>query len=136
MEEKAIRYLTRSQGQITAVLVIKIQYRAATWAKVSLVVADEDGDNNDANENASQRQLCWFPLDEVFYDEGVNYQPLGQVDLYLSDLLSRRLPIPLAFRRPTTAELVAGIYRYEIFVLIPVPRAIPSSRMVANEIRW
>ncbi len=76
-------------------------------ATVSLLVAD-----------ASRRQEPrWAHRNDVFYDERLDdqldgQQPVGQVGLYLSDLLSPGLPVPSVFSRPTAAETVAGVVRY------------------------
>ncbi len=92
-----------THGRIAAVLVVKMQYPSATWAKVSLLAAGA----------AAQHEPRWIHRDELFYDQRLldDQQPTGQVTLYLSDLLSNRLPIPSAFCRPTAAEQAAGISR-------------------------
>ncbi len=92
MEDKAMKYLTHGHGRIAAVLVVKMEYPKARWAKVSLLVAD-----------ASQDRPRWALRDEVFYNERLDqpeHQPAGQIALYLSDLLCPHLPVPSVFCRP------------------------------------
>ncbi len=99
-------YLTNAPGRIAAVLVIKMEYPAATWATLSLLVADP----------ADPEAPRWVHRNELFYADRAadeeEPQPAGQVGLYLSDILSPQQPIPLAFCRPTAAESAAGIVRY------------------------
>ncbi len=93
-----MRYVTRSQGQVAAVLIIKIDYPLATWAKVSLLVADA------SSSSSSPAQPYWAHRDELFYDEERVYQPTGKISLHLSDLLSPCLPVPSEFCRDRDVE--------------------------------
>ncbi len=100
-----MRYVIQSQNRITTVLIVKIQ---ATRATISLLVAD-----------VSPQQPRWAHREDVFYDDQLDgQQPVGQVALYPSDLLSPGLPVPSAFSRPTAAEAAAGVVRY---VLLSYP---------------
>ena len=64
MDHEEMRYMTRIRGQIAAVLIIKMQYPKATWATVSLLVADASRD----------QEPRWAYCDGVFYDERLNDQ--------------------------------------------------------------
>ncbi len=97
-----MRYLRRAAGLSTAILIIKMEYPTATWATVSLLVADRG-------------EPAWVHRNELFYADPTtdeNAQPAGQVDFYLSDFLSRQETPASELCRPTDAEAAAGIVRY------------------------
>ena len=97
-----MRYLTRAAGLSVAILIVKMEYPKATWATVSLLVADGG-------------ELQWVHRNELFYADPAadeDPQPAGQVDLYASDFVSPRKPVPSVYRRPTPAEAAAGTVRY------------------------
>ncbi|KAK4653370.1 hypothetical protein QC762_507410 [Podospora pseudocomata] len=52
----------------------------------------------------------WVQHSELYHDDDLVEQPVGQVDLYLSDLVSLA-GVPTAFCRPSTVELAAGVTR-------------------------
>ena len=52
----------------------------------------------------------WIQRGQTFYDQQLDNQPAGQVDLYVSDFLRGR-PLPTAFSRPLAAEVAAGVSR-------------------------
>ncbi|KAK4642175.1 hypothetical protein QC761_0081780 [Podospora bellae-mahoneyi] len=52
----------------------------------------------------------WVQHSELYHDDDLVQQPVGQVDLYLSDLVNLA-GVPTAFCRPSTVELAAGVTR-------------------------
>lgn len=104
MERKARQYIDSSDGKIQAVLNIDLQYPGLKKAWVSLRVGDD----------LSSR---WIQHHELFHDDALEQQPVGQVDLYLSDFVGRA-GVPTAYCRPSTAELAVGVTRF--VVLLPV----------------
>ena len=98
MEKKAHQYIDSSDGQIRAVLILDLQYPGMKKAWVSLLAADD-----------------WIQRHEVYHDDNLDQQPVGQVDLYLSDFIGFA-SLPPAYCRPSTAELAAGIRRFAVFL--------------------
>jgi hypothetical protein len=105
VERKARQYIDLSDGKIQAVLVLDLEYPDPKKAWVSLLVADGPSSS-------------WVKVHELFYDDALelNQQPVGQVDLYLSDFLGFT-GLPAAACRPSTAESETGITRF--IVLLP-----------------
>ncbi|KAK4157050.1 hypothetical protein C8A00DRAFT_40532 [Chaetomidium leptoderma] len=93
VERKAHQYINSSDGKIRVVLVLDLQYPDPKKAWVSLLVADDSSSD-------------WVQRSELFYDES-GQQPVGQVDLYLSDFLGLA-SLPAAFCRPSATELASG----------------------------
>ncbi|KAK4102527.1 hypothetical protein N658DRAFT_495234 [Parathielavia hyrcaniae] len=58
----------------------------------------------------------WLPHHELYYDDNLDQQPVGQIDLYLSDFVSSAR-LPPAYCRPSTAELAAEITRNPMITL-------------------
>ncbi|OIW22105.1 hypothetical protein CONLIGDRAFT_557427, partial [Coniochaeta ligniaria NRRL 30616] len=103
VEEKAVEYISCTQGDIQAVLILDLKYPKANMAFVSLYVPDASPGNV-----AGGR---WVLRRDVFYGgDGLSEQPDGQVDLYLSDFLGHT-GLPTALCRPSGADLDAGITR-------------------------
>ncbi|KAK4106782.1 hypothetical protein N658DRAFT_461692 [Parathielavia hyrcaniae] len=99
VERKARQYIDLSDGKTRAVLILDLQYPGMNKAWVSLLAADG-----------------WLPHHELYYDNNLDQQPVGQIDLYLSDFVgSARLPP--AYCRPSTAELAAEITRNPMITL-------------------
>ncbi len=61
------------------------------------------------------REPRWAYRNDVFYDERLDSQPIGQVGL-TSPICSPRLPVPSVFCRPTATEIAAGTSRYVLFL--------------------
>jgi hypothetical protein len=57
----------------------------------------------------------WTQHHELFYDDALDQQPVGQVDLYLSDFVGRA-GVPAAHCRPSTAEPAARTTRFVILL--------------------
>jgi hypothetical protein len=57
----------------------------------------------------------WIQHHELYHDDNLDQQPVGQVDLFLSDFIGST-NLPPAYCRPSTAELAAGITRFAILV--------------------
>ena len=57
----------------------------------------------------------WLLHHELHYNDNLDQQPIGQVDLYLSDLVTFA-GLPPASCRPSTAELAAGIMRFATLI--------------------
>ena len=68
-------------------------------AWVSLLAADDSSSS-------------WVQHSDLFYDNDLDQQPAGQVDLYLSDFVGLAPGMPAALCRPSTAEVAAGITRF------------------------
>ncbi|KAK4034167.1 hypothetical protein C8A01DRAFT_49404 [Parachaetomium inaequale] len=68
--------------------------------------SDADGPSSD-----------WVQHSELFYDDGLDQQPVGQVDLYLSDFVGLA-GVPTACCRPSSAELAAGVSRTPQIILM------------------
>jgi hypothetical protein len=81
------------------VVILDLQYETMTKARVSVLVGDHSAGAH------------WTQRFEIFHDDALNQQPTGQVGLYFSDLLGLG-GLPRDFRRPTIAELSAGIKRF------------------------
>lgn len=96
MERKARQYIDSSDGKIRLVLILKLQYPGMKKAWVSLLGADG-----------------WIQHHELYYDDNLDQQPVGQVDIYLSDFIGFA-GLPPAYCRPSAAELAAGITRFAI----------------------
>lgn len=99
METKARQYIDLSDGKIRAVLICDLQYPGLKKAWASLLVADG-----------------WIQHHEIYHDDNLNAQPAGQVDLYLSDFVGPT-SLPLAYCRPSVAEMTTGITRFVAPVL-------------------
>lgn len=99
MERKARQYINCSDGKIRAALILDLQYPHMKKAWVSLLVAGSPSD--------------WVQHSELYHDDDLVQQPVGQVDLYLSDLVSLA-GVPTAFCRPSTVELAAGVTRFVV----------------------
>ena len=59
----------------------------------------------------------WIQHHEVYYDESLDQQPVGQVDLYLSDFVGYD-GLRAFYCRPSTAELAAGMTRFVVLVSV------------------
>ncbi|KAK4151054.1 hypothetical protein C8A00DRAFT_45679 [Chaetomidium leptoderma] len=94
---EAHQYLDSSDGQIRAVLILHLQYPSMKKAWVSLLAAD----------GSSRDQDLHFGL---YHDDDLDQQPVGQVELYLSDFLGLAV-LPAYLCRPSTDELAVGITR-------------------------
>ncbi|KAK4155045.1 hypothetical protein C8A00DRAFT_42278 [Chaetomidium leptoderma] len=118
-EEKACRYIDLSDGKIRVVLILELQYSGMKKAWVNLLVADESSS-------------CRVPRFELLHDDdlGLDQQPDGQVDLYLSDFLGLA-SLPVAFCRPSTAELATGVSRTPQIVL-----RYERLRAIVRRARW
>ncbi len=81
---------------IRVALILDVEYPTMDKAFVSLLTAD--GPSSGFN---------------LFYDNDrpQDQQPVGQVDLYLSDFVGSA-SVPAAFCRPSTAELASGVARF------------------------
>lgn len=91
-----------SAGKIRAVLLFDLDYPEMKRASVSLLVADA---------SASR----WVHYFDPFYDDDLVEQPVGQVNLYLSDFIDfTGLPAEscLEFHRPSKTDLDAGVSRF------------------------
>ena len=97
------QYIGSSDGRIRAALVFDLEYPNTKKAWVSLLVADA----------SSSR---WVHDFDLFYDDDLVQQPVGQVDLYLSDFVGF-VGVPAEFCRPSKADLDAGISRFVFFSL-------------------
>jgi hypothetical protein len=82
---------------IRAVLIIDVQYPGMKKAWVGLLVADDSSN-------------YWTPYHKLYHNDNRDQQPAGQLELYLSDFTGLARP-PLAYCRPSAAELAAGIRR-------------------------
>jgi hypothetical protein len=98
VERKARQYIDSSDGKIQAVLILDLQYRGMKKAWVSLLAADG-----------------WAQHHELYHDDNLDQQPVGQIDLYLSDLVGFA-GLPAAYCRPSAAELAAGITKLVVSV--------------------
>ncbi|KAK3300414.1 uncharacterized protein B0H64DRAFT_369672 [Chaetomium fimeti] len=94
---KACQYIDMSDGKIRVAMILDLQYPDMKKGWVSLRVADDSSS-------------YWAKQSELFYDEDLAQQPVGQVGLYLSDFLGPAGLRP-AFCRPSASELAAGITR-------------------------
>ncbi|KAK4233491.1 hypothetical protein C8A03DRAFT_47977 [Achaetomium macrosporum] len=97
VERKARQYIVSSDGKIRAVLILDLQYPGMKKAWVSLLAADDSASH-------------WILHHELYHDDDLDQQPVGQVDLYLSDFVGLA-SLPAAYCRPFTAKLAAGIKR-------------------------
>lgn len=95
------QYIDMSDGKIRIAMILDLQYPDMKKAWVSLLVADDFSS-------------YWAKHSELFYDEDLAQQPAGEVDLYLSDFLGLA-GLPVAFCRPTVAEMAVGTPRFVIF---------------------
>jgi hypothetical protein len=102
VERKARQYIDLSDGKIRVALVVDLQFPDMKKAWISVLVAD----------GSSSR---WLQRSKLFHDDDIVQQPVGQVDLYLSDFVGLD-GVPADYCRPSTAELDAGVSRY-----IPMP---------------
>ncbi|KAK4098442.1 hypothetical protein N658DRAFT_518049 [Parathielavia hyrcaniae] len=96
-ERKARQYIDSSDGNIRAVLILDLQYPGMKKAWVSLLAADDSPSH-------------WILHHELYHDDDLDQQPVGQVDLYLSDFVGLA-GLSVDYCRPSTAELAAGITR-------------------------
>ncbi|KAK4149698.1 hypothetical protein C8A00DRAFT_37700 [Chaetomidium leptoderma] len=94
---RAHQYIDSSDGKIRVALIVDLQYPDIKKAWVSLLAADDSSNR-------------WVQHSELFYDDDLDQQPVGQVDLYLSDFLGPT-GLPAALCRPSTAELATGVSR-------------------------
>ena len=99
MERKARQYINLSDGKIQAVLILDLEYPHLTKAWVSLWAV------NGPPDHLIQDHVLYF--DDSLNDQ----QPVGQVDLYLSDFVGSA-GLPAVYCRPSAAELDAGITRF------------------------
>ncbi|KAK0721201.1 hypothetical protein B0T21DRAFT_316828 [Apiosordaria backusii] len=97
VERKARQYINCSDGKIRVALILDLQYPHMKKAWVSLLVAGSPSSG-------------WVQHSELYHDDDLVQQPVGQVDLYLSDFVSLA-GVPTAFCRPSTVELAAGVTR-------------------------
>jgi hypothetical protein len=102
VERKARQYTDLSDGKIQAVLILDLQYPGIKKAWVSLLV---EGDSSSD----------WIQHHELYHDDDLDQQPIGQVDLYLSDFIGLA-GSPPAYCRPSAAELAAGITRFAVLL--------------------
>jgi hypothetical protein len=86
VERKARQYIDSSDGKIRVALIIDLQYPGMKKAWVSLLVADDSSS-------------LWVQHSELLHDDNFDEQPVGQVDLYLSDFLGPA-DLPAAFVAP------------------------------------
>lgn len=108
VERKARQYIDTSDGMIRAVFIIDLGYPDPKKAWVSLLVADDSPDHSSGR---------WVQHSELFFDEDIDQQPVGQIDFYLSDFLGlKAASLPAALCRPSNAELAAGITRSAFFL--------------------
>lgn len=103
MEGRAVRYINDTSGGIQAALILKIEYPQPNKAEVGLFVSDTSIGNGSSG--------VWVLRSHTIYDSSLNEQPVGQVELYLSDFLGYD-GLPAAFQRPTAAELADQIIRF------------------------
>jgi hypothetical protein len=103
VERKARQYIDSSDGKIQAVLILDLQYPGLKKAWVSLRVEDDPSSH-------------WIQHHELFHDDALDQQPVGQIDLYLSDLVGFG-GLPAASCRPSAAELAAGITRFVVLLI-------------------
>ncbi|KAK0633895.1 hypothetical protein B0T14DRAFT_415449, partial [Immersiella caudata] len=85
VQAKMVQYIKSSTGKIKTGIIFNIEYPKANKVTVSLYA-------------------------EVLYDDDVDEQPTGQIDLYLSDLTGSDLP--LCYCRPPSDRRDAGILRF------------------------
>ena len=99
MEQKACKYLSSTGGKTQVALIIDLQYPSTKKAWVGLRAAD-----------GPSRPSSWAQPTELFFDDElvVGQQPVGQINLYLSDFVGLA-GVPTGFCRPSTAELASGI---------------------------
>ncbi|KAK0659744.1 hypothetical protein QBC41DRAFT_368900 [Cercophora samala] len=97
VERKARQYINCLDGKIRVALILNLQYPYMKKAWVSLLVAGSPSSG-------------WVQHSELYHDNDLVQQPVGQVDLYLSDLVSLA-GVPTAFCRPSTVKLAAGVTR-------------------------
>lgn len=79
-----------SDNKIRVVLILKLQYPSLKKAWVSLLTADG-----------------WLLHHDLYHDDGLDRQPDGQVNLYLSDLVGSD-GLPPVYCRPQTLRWLAG----------------------------
>lgn len=101
IESKAHRYIDKSDGLIRAVIILDVRYPDMKKAWVSLLTADG-----------------WVQYRELVHDADLDEQPVGQVDLYLSDFVDP-VDLPLSYCRPSAAERDAGITRFDLIPPLP-----------------
>jgi hypothetical protein len=94
---KGRQYIGSSDGKIQAVLILDLRYPHPTQAWVSLLAA------NGPPDHLIQDHVLYF-------DDNLDQQPVGQVDLYFSDFVGFA-GLPADYCRPTAAESDAGITR-------------------------
>ncbi|KAK4095954.1 hypothetical protein N658DRAFT_511624 [Parathielavia hyrcaniae] len=99
VERKARQYIDSSDGKIRVVLILDLQYPDMKKAWVSLLAADG-----------------WLPRHELYHDDNLDQQPVGQIDLYLSDFVGSA-GLPPAYCRPSTVELAAENTRNPMITL-------------------
>jgi hypothetical protein len=75
-----------------------MHYPTATRAKVSLFTADGTKGH-------------WVQRSEIFYDDALEEQPIGQVGFYISDFLGGQ-GLPAALCRPSATEIAGGMLRF------------------------
>jgi hypothetical protein len=98
VERKARQYIDSSDGKIQAVLILDLQYRGMKKAWVNLFAANG-----------------WIQGYKLYHDDDREHQPVGQIDLYLSDLVGFA-GLPAAYCRHSAAELAAGITKLVVSV--------------------
>ncbi|KAK3309443.1 uncharacterized protein B0T15DRAFT_545205 [Chaetomium strumarium] len=103
VEEKARKYIDLSDNKIQVVLILDLQRPGIKKAWVSLLVVDDSSSH-------------WIRQHELFHDDNLDQQPVGHIDLYLSDFVGIA-GLPAIYCRPSTAELTAGITRNPIATL-------------------
>jgi hypothetical protein len=98
VERKARQYIDFSDGKIRVALILDLQYPDMKKAWVRLLVADDSSSS-------------WVQHSQLLHDDDLVQQPVGQVDLYLSDFIGLA-GVRAVFCRPSTAELAAGVSRF------------------------
>ena len=58
----------------------------------------------------------WVKDHELFYDDALDQQPAGEIELYVSDLVGFT-GLPAADCRPSTTELATGITKFAVLLL-------------------
>lgn len=100
MERKSRQYIDMSDGKVRIAMILDLQYPDMKKGWVSLRVADD-------------ASSYWAKRSELFFDEDLAQQPVGEVGLYLSDLLGPA-GLPEVYCCPSAAEMASGITRFAI----------------------
>jgi hypothetical protein len=93
-----------SDGKIRTALIFDLEYPSMKKAWVSLLVADAPSSR-------------WVYYSDLFHNDDLVQQPVGQVDLYLSDFVGLA-GLPVEFCRPSKADMDGGVSRW-VYLLFP-----------------